>query len=90
MIKKLRLDPEELHIESFATVDRDCDRGTVQGYATEEWMCYSYACVTIACQTATCPPTPQCGGDITVTLRADCSGTCTERFSCLICEVNNN
>jgi hypothetical protein len=57
-MKKLRLDPESLHVVSFEAVQADREGGTVQGHLvpTNPWcaaMSYRSYCPDTLC---TCPP----------------------------------
>ena len=63
-MRKLRLDPEDLVVEGFATTANVRGRGTVRGHDDSQSLSY--------CQTANCPewtggcedPGPQTGFDI--------------------------
>jgi hypothetical protein len=45
-MRKLRLDLEELTVESFEMDEQEGSRGTVQGHAPETWGCDSRGCDT--------------------------------------------
>ncbi len=75
-MKKLRLDLEELAVESFESERAKEARGTVRGY----WE-YTYYC-----------DTPECtGGGGASCMYTHCDGSChscnqTDRFTCVVAE----
>jgi hypothetical protein len=76
-MSKLKLDLNELRIESFETKDAEEARGTVQAHASAIMTCPSTCASCVTCY-ATCfasCPANTCGGNT-------CGRTC---YSCVIC-----
>jgi hypothetical protein len=85
-MKKLKLDIDAVRVESFATAERDEQRGTVQGHISIEASCYDTDCcsdVTDCCQSAYCSGHWTCGCPTGIT----CPGrnTCAESCHTGIC-----
>ncbi|MET0399703.1 MAG: hypothetical protein ABW277_23145 [Longimicrobiaceae bacterium] len=82
-MKKLKLDLEELSVESFATTpDARVDGGTVFG---QQCTCYTQ-CTCPGCPTCDASCNGTCGGTCGATCNASCDGTCgcgTGDLSCV-------
>ncbi|HET7233080.1 MAG TPA: hypothetical protein VFJ16_23930 [Longimicrobium sp.] len=61
-MKKVKLNPDELSVESFSATAETAFEGTVMGHASEDTNCNTFClgtCRPIQCKTAavaTCPP----------------------------------
>jgi hypothetical protein len=64
---KLKLNPEDLAVDSFDTTRRETSRGTVFG---EQCTCWTQ------CGQNTCPGCPTCDASCNGTCVASCNGTC--------------
>jgi hypothetical protein len=75
-MKKLTLNVDALEVQSFATVEMEAERGTVQG----QQQCTCYTC--------TCPGCATCYGTCPNTCAVTCPNTCWETCddaSCYTC-----
>lgn len=84
MTKKLRLELENLRVESFATAAARGERGTVEGQAATR-RCQTDACTDATCGGAGCLGTfdPTCQESLCVgTCGLSCGGTCTDSCLC--------
>lgn len=72
-MNKLKLNLDELSVESFDTMKSEKTRGTVVG---EQCTCYTYC--------DTCPGCPTCDASCNGTCDASCNGTCYEA-TCVDC-----
>jgi hypothetical protein len=99
-MKKLRLDQEDLRVETFGPDGEAGTRGTVMGRDTfvtynYEWECQSYqaTCLNTGCQTgltATCgtggaTDCPGQGECAPYTNGHTCANTCTDVQACTFC-----
>ncbi|HEX6910300.1 MAG TPA: hypothetical protein VF142_07890 [Longimicrobium sp.] len=76
-MNKLRLQLEDLHIDSFTTTPAGKPKGTVFG---EQCTCYTQC---------TCPGCPTCDASCNGTCDASCNGTCDASCNgtCLTCDA---
>jgi hypothetical protein len=72
-MKKLKLQLEDLQIDSFQTTPAEKPKGTVFG---EQCTCYT---------NCTCPGCPACYASCNGTCDASCNGTCGASCACGIC-----
>jgi hypothetical protein len=91
-MKKLRLDMETLHVESFATHERSAGSGTVRAYWTQAW---ESACGTAAADTCYSSTIPQPSQGCTIgcddtwgETQTDASQQCS-RNTCVGCTNEN-
>ncbi len=80
-MRKLKLDLEELSVESFATTpNRPAEGGTVFG---QQCTCYTQ-CTCPGCPTCDASCNGTCGGTCAGTCDASCNGTCgcTAEYTC--------
>ena len=68
-MEKLRLRLDDLRVDSFETVKRESEKGTVFG---EQCTCWTQ------CGQNTCPGCPTCGASCNGTCEYSCNGTCYE------------
>ena len=78
-MRKLRLQLEDLRIESFTTTSSQKEKGTVFG---EQCTCQT-ACSCPGCPTCDASCNGTCGGTCAGTCEASCNGTCD--YSCDTC-----
>ena len=75
-MRKLRLDVEELAVESFETLEERAERGTVLGHArTYAW---EYSCD----ENNTCAQMMTCGANASCAYTCNNADTCGGEYSC--------
>ena len=84
-MRKLKLDPEALSVQSFAVDPARAERGTVRGHdtagCTPAGACETlFTCYEYTCNGGSCDQEPSCHIAYTCT---DCGETCAE--SCIDC-----
>lgn len=57
-MKKLALELDALEVESFATVEEDAERGTVEAHESDPSAVYPYCTLRCKTQLTYCPCTP--------------------------------
>lgn len=95
-MKKLKLELDDLQVESFQTARAEPRRGTVRGNIPPTWNCTDYVDCTwdFGCETEVVSCNGSCNGSCADTCWGSCNGTCggscggTCEASCASCDYS--